>query len=151
MPRKRGAAREDSVVARAAVSAALVLASVATLFAAGSIALGILDKRAERAARRDALPASLDLRVEVLNGEGREGSASEIAAQLREAGFNVLRTGSADHADYRGLIVLARTESARSGARAVGECLGTDLVVLQRQTDPVADVTVIVGAPGRRR
>jgi hypothetical protein len=123
---------------------------VLAIFALGgalvSVGIGVLDRR-EHAVRTAGMATAAEIRVEVLNGEGREGSAADIAADLRMAGYNVVRTAAADRTDYHGLLVLARTAGpvAMVRAQTVGDCLHTSAVLLQRQDAPTADVTVIVG------
>ena len=85
-----------------------------------------------------------EVSVEILNGSGISGVAASLAEALAAEGFNVVRTGNADHFDY------ARTEVIASGdaltkARAV--LLSVPGAVVRHSPDPEADVdvTVIVG------
>ena len=131
----------------------LVLGGLLVLAAACSIGWGWW-MRHGRPGQSVSTPASNPppITVEVLNGEPGGGSAGEIAADLREAGFTVVRTGRADRRDYRGLLVVARGELADARVRAarVAASLGTPRVIVQRREHADTDVTVIVGAPATR-
>lgn len=127
--------------------AVLALVAVGALVVALlSIVWGAFEGRTGRhAAGGRSRPGAV--RVEVLNGEGRPGDAEDLAADLREAGFQVVRVANADRSDYRGLTVLARTPApdAMAKAHAVAAALSVRTVLLERQEEPAADVTVLVG------
>lgn len=148
--RRRRGGRER---AHPAAIALLAVAGFLALTAAGSIGVGWWMRRGHTA-QTVAAPVSdpQQITVEVLAGESGSGSAGETAADLREAGFTVVRTGRADRRDYRGLLVIARLEAPDGWVRArrVAASLGTPRVIVQRQDQPGADVTVIVGAPAAR-
>ncbi len=148
-PRRRGG-REP---AHPAAVALLVVGGLLALAAAGSMGWGWWTRHG-RAPQSVFAPASdpQQITVEVLNGESGGGSVGEIAADLREAGFSVVRTGRADRRDYHGLLVIARLEPPDGWVRAerVAASLGTPRIVLQRPPRGDTDVTVIVGAPASR-
>jgi len=93
------------------------------------------------------------IRVEVLNGSGVTGAASQLADKLRAAGFVVVRVGDADRPDYATTTVLhdpGYDESGRTlGASIPGSTvtedisLGTTLQVIVGADSPkVVDVEV---------
>lgn len=90
------------------------------------------------------LVSPAEVRVEVLNGSGIDGLASEIAALLEQEGFQVVRKGNADHFDYAESQVIALGETVDK-ARAVALYIpGSSML---HRPDPAAevDVTVIIG------
>ncbi len=150
MGRRRRGARES---AHPAAFAILIVGGLLVLTAAGSIGVGWWMRRDHAGPAPVTRPDTPgEITVEVLGGEPGAGSAGEMAAELREAGFTVVRTGRADRRDYHGLLVVARIEPPEGLARArrVAASLGTPRVIVQRQDRPSADVTVIVGAPASR-
>ena len=66
---------------------------------------------------------------------------------LRERGFDVVNIDNADHFEYRETVVLDRrgTDGPSEAARAVGNALGTQYVLLQRNDDRLVDVSVVIG------
>lgn len=90
------------------------------------------------------LAAPGEIRVEVLNGSGLPGLASQMAALLENEGYQVVRTGNAERTDYRQTEVIALGEPMIK-ARAVSLFIPGSL--LKQQLDPHAgaDVRVIVG------
>ena len=89
------------------------------------------------------------IRIELLNGSGRAGLAGELASYLRDGGFDVLEVANADRTDYRGTLVVNRTEATEPG-KIVAEYLGTRHVIQQISSQEMIDVTVIVGRDARR-
>lgn len=131
---------------------------VLVLMGAGALAasfwLGWRDVRlGEGAGRLAANPSSLPagearLRVEVLNGSGEPGAAREVAARLREAGFDVVFYGNARTFDHAVTSVVNR--SGRTGAaRAVAEALGADSVATAVDRELFLDATVVLGSDWR--
>jgi hypothetical protein len=81
--------------------------------------------------------------VDVLNGNGRSGVASDAAGLLRSSGFRVEEIANAERFDYPRTVVVDRTGNRRRAeeiARALG---GVDLI-LQRQ-DGGHEIQVVVG------
>ncbi len=66
--------------------------------------------------------ARADLEVEILNGNGRQGSAAAEASTVRGLGYVVGNVGNAARADYTRSVVMYRR-----GYRAEGLRLGRDL------------------------
>lgn len=90
----------------------------------------------------EVLPESIT--VEVLNGCGVSGVAASLAELLAAEGFNVVRSGNADHFDYARTEVLA---SSKALAKARTVLLSLPGAVVRQRPGPEADVdvTVIVG------
>jgi len=81
--------------------------------------------------------------VEVLNGCGIKGIATEVADMLTAEGFKVLRIGNADRYDYDVSRVISRTDNV-DGAKEVAVLIpGAQLLKEEMESDAV--VTVIVG------
>lgn len=98
-------------------------------------------------------PSAFEVQVEVLNGCGERGIGQLAMRYLRERGFDVVNIDNADHFGYRETIVLDRRGSngphgphgPSEAARAVGNALGTQHVLLQRNADRLVDVSVVIG------
>ena len=81
--------------------------------------------------------------VEVLNGCGIKGTATEVADMLTAEGFKVLRIGNADRYDYDVSRVISRTDNM-DGAKEIAVLIpGAQL--LKEEVESEAIVTVIVG------
>ena len=91
--------------------------------------------------------SAFEIQVEVLNGCGERGIGQLAMRYLRERGFDVVNIDNADHFDYRESVVLDRrgTNGPSEAARAVGNALGTQHVLLQRNEDRLVDVSVVIG------
>ncbi len=85
-----------------------------------------------------------EVRVEVLNGCGIPGAASQAAALLERKGFVVVRTGNAGSFDYGQTEVIALEEIADK-ARAVSLCLAGSSLLHRPEPGAGADVRVIIG------
>jgi hypothetical protein len=85
-------------------------------------------------------------RLEILNGNGRIGTARPVADLLVRLGFRVVRTDNADRFDYETTQVIAQGEDAEDAAREVALALGTESVFVElRLPSGVVDVSIIVG------
>lgn len=89
------------------------------------------------------------VRVEVLNGNGVSGMASQVADRLRRQGFRVVAVGNADHFDYETTAVIPH-RGASDSAEQVAKALGRSVATAEEPGfQPIyasdADVTVIVG------
>lgn len=86
------------------------------------------------------------VRVEVLNGGGRDGMARSATGVLRDAGFDVVEVGNWQTSDEPGSFVLNRGGSL-DGARRVADALGVRDVrsVAEGEANLYADVTVVLG------
>jgi len=90
------------------------------------------------------------VRVEVLNGNGIDGTASRVADLLRQQGFEVVAVSNADRFDYATTAVIPRQVDLIHAAEQVAGVVGGQVLSaspvardLRRSTD--ADVTVILG------
>jgi polyisoprenyl-teichoic acid--peptidoglycan teichoic acid transferase len=84
-----------------------------------------------------------DAAIEVHNGNGRAGSASQVGDHLRAGGFDVAGTGNSARTDYQTTLVLARPNHL-SAAEAVVAYLGYGRAAVGRTPDGI-DLVVIVG------
>jgi LCP family protein required for cell wall assembly len=94
--------------------------------------------------------------VQVLNGTGVKGAASQLAEQLSAVGFNVVGVGDASHTGYTTTTVLhdpAYDESGRTlGAAIPGSTvtadasLGSTLQVIVGSDDPTAVAVKVTGS-----
>ncbi len=102
---------------------------------------------AVRSAESVVDPSAFHIQVEVLNGCGEQGIGQRAMRFLRERGFDVVNIDNADHFEYRETVVLDRrgTDGPSEAARAVGNALGTQYVLLQRNDDRLVDVSVVIG------
>lgn len=87
-------------------------------------------------------------RVEVLNGVGRPGVGSDVAALLDGGGFRIERTENAASFDEERTLILVYDESAASleAAEAVRDRLGVGTIQVSRQPQSVVELTIVVGA-----
>jgi hypothetical protein len=85
-------------------------------------------------------------RLEILNGNGRIGTTTEIAAIVVNDGFRVVRTDNADDFDYEDTLIVAQGDHAEPWAREILDLLGRGLLFLEvRAPSGVIDVSIIVG------
>lgn len=84
------------------------------------------------------------VRVEVLNGAGREGLARAATARLREAGFDVVFFGNARKFDHARSVVIDRM-GGPGAALAVARSMGIDSVTTRLDSTLLLDVSVILG------
>jgi len=89
------------------------------------------------------------VRVQVLNGSGEPGVGTQVAAFLREGGFQVTDVRNADRNDYFASFVVAR-RSDLSLAQEVAHYLGGPPLVRQEWSSELADVSVLVGSDRSR-
>ncbi|MBN1504658.1 MAG: LytR C-terminal domain-containing protein [Candidatus Eisenbacteria bacterium] len=104
--------------------------------------------RGEKQRQREPVGLALDVRVMVLNGCGAEGVAEDVAASLRDGGFDIVGTGNADAFDYEHTLVVDRCGSGEKALK-VGRALDCGLVLTQRVSAPSSDVVVVVGSDWR--
>jgi len=95
----------------------------------------------------DAAPATPlpPLQIEVLNSCGVDGLAELAAQRLRALGHDVTRVADAGMAEFEHTVILdrrGRDRLSRELARRAGPCP----VLLEQIEDPVADLTLILGA-----
>lgn len=98
------------------------------------------------------LPESWEdrLRVEVLNGFGEPGAASEAAGRLRAMGYDVVYFGNASSFDHDSTVVLLRSGDRR-GVRRLADSLGVSGVEERPEPELHLDGTVVLGPDWERR
>ncbi len=87
-------------------------------------------------------------RVEVQNGTQVAGLATKMAAELRTAGYNVVRFGNADRADYPQTVIIYYTEKKYALASVKAYLKVADGLVAH-QTPPAGtdvDIRIILGS-----
>jgi polyisoprenyl-teichoic acid--peptidoglycan teichoic acid transferase len=84
-----------------------------------------------------------DAAIEVQNGNGRSGAATQIGSVLTDAGFDVVATTNSTRSDYATTLVVARAKDLGAAEAVVAE-LGYGRAVVGRTPDGV-DLLVIVG------
>lgn len=84
------------------------------------------------------------IRVQVRNGSGVSGAASEVTTFLREAGFDVVDYGNADRFDYERTRIIDRMGSSVA-AREVAALLPGIPIESSPDSTLFLDVTIVVG------
>ena len=124
----------------------VVLAVVFTVV--GAFAASIwLEIQRESPETTDSAPGVWEgkrIRVEVLNGGGRQGVANTATERLRELLFDVVHYGNLETFETDTSVVIARTNEIEPALRAA-DALG--IVKVVREPDPslYLDVTVVLG------
>jgi len=90
------------------------------------------------------LPETDEIRVEVQNGNGRAGAASEMVGLLTGLGYEVVSAVNSGRSDYQSTLVVSRPTFLDEGSALVAQ-LGYGQVTTGR-TPEGADLVVIVGA-----
>lgn len=87
------------------------------------------------------------IQIEVLNGCGESGVASEFSQKLRANGFDVVESGNFDTFDVRETFILDRGGN-RANSEKVARALGIDTsqIIEESSDDFYLDATVVVGA-----
>jgi len=90
------------------------------------------------------VPRSSAIRVEIQNGNGRAGAASEMVDVLTGLGYEVVSTVNSSRSDYQSTLVISRPTQLDEGSALVTQ-LGYGQATIG-QTPEGADLVVIVGA-----
>lgn len=87
------------------------------------------------------------IQLEVLNGCGVAGVASEFTSALRKNGFDVVETGNFEHYNMQKTTIISRTFDKKN-AKRVAEALGIDpaQIVIEASENYYLDATVVIGA-----
>lgn len=87
-----------------------------------------------------------DIRIEILNGCGKDGIAKQLGTKLRAHGFDVMTLGNAGSYAFSETLVIDRVGKMHH-AKQVANILGTQNLIQQITPDPfrIEEVTVIVG------
>lgn len=83
-------------------------------------------------------------KVIILNGCGAPGIGGKVAGQLIEQGFRVIDIKNADNFDYK-VTQINTSEEGREVALQIKSILGAGLVKIEKQTQELVDVTIIIG------
>lgn len=100
----------------------------------------------ERVAQDPALISNI-IQMEVLNGAGVPGLATQFTNSLRQFGFDVVETGNFDHFNVEKTIVISRSghlENARRVAQSIG--ISNQQIIREESPDYYLDVTLVIGA-----
>lgn len=87
------------------------------------------------------------IQIEVLNGCGVPGLATEFTSVFRENGFDVVESGNFETFDITETIVIDRNgnmENARKVARVLG--IPNDRIIRELSSDFYLDATVVIGS-----
>ena len=87
------------------------------------------------------------IQLEVLNGCGVSGLASQFTSALRKNGFDVVETGNFDHFDMQKTIIISRTYNT-DNAKRVAEAIGIDEknILVEASDDFYLDATIVIGS-----
>ena len=137
---RKGSGPASRLLGRLGITHLYVVGVVALIVVLGYPLLRGRDREAQ-----ETVDLAFDIRVMVLNGCGSEGVAEDVAASLREAGFDIVGTGNADAFDYERTLVVDRCGLSEKALR-VGQVLDCKLVLTQRVSAPSSDVVVVIGS-----
>lgn len=84
------------------------------------------------------------VRMEVLNGTGKDGLGKAAARALMRKKVDVLLVGNADGFDYPQTVLIARKDKPE--IKTLGELLGCERFIEQLRDDTLVDATLIIGA-----
>lgn len=87
------------------------------------------------------------IQIEVLNGCGVTGLATQFTSILRKNGFDVVETGNFDNFDMEETLVIVRTFKTENAHR-VAEVLGVEEknILVEASDDFYLDATVVIGS-----
>lgn len=86
------------------------------------------------------------VRVEILNGTGRAGLATEAARRLVPAGAHVVLTGNAAEFGVEETLVVLQDARFEAEAQRLVDALGVGQLRMARSPVGVADVSIVIGA-----
>ena len=87
-----------------------------------------------------------NLKIEILNGNGIPGSATQVAAYLRKSGFDIFRTDNSQSFDYPKTLVVDWKGNLQT-LLPMTQLLGinpNNIIVYDRPQKPI-DVTIVIG------
>jgi hypothetical protein len=90
-------------------------------------------------------PGGEEVRLVVLNGNGRPGIGEDVARLLVPQGYRLMSSGNANRFDVRVTRVIASSRADLPAARKAKRTLGVGRVFVGHQPTGLADVTVVVG------
>lgn len=88
-----------------------------------------------------------EVRVQILNANGRPGIGQDVARLLVGKGYKVVLSGNAQRFDRRrtAVVVYEDTAEARASAERARELLGVGRVQVTAQEQGIVDMTIVVG------
>jgi len=90
--------------------------------------------------------ANKAVRIEVLNGNGEAGAASEVARQLSDMGYTVVRVGNAESFDYEQSEIISSANTPEEVVEAVAAALNvTRILPASDGESSDVDLRVILG------
>lgn len=122
-------------------AALLVLVAVVVMFFATSFVFRLA--REIPKSENESVPSGI--RVEVLNGSGRNRIARRVALILREKGFDVVNIDNAQSQDFAKTVVVDRVSGDMRYAKLLARKIGCGEVVAQPDPSLYLEITVIVG------
>ncbi|CAN5524327.1 hypothetical protein BH24ACT26_BH24ACT26_16110 [soil metagenome] len=89
----------------------------------------------------------VEVRVQVLNGNGVPGIGEEVGKELVDHGFRVVLSGNARHLGYEKTLIIAydSTPDALDAAQRARDLLGVGEVQVSGQSQGIVDLTLVVG------
>ncbi len=87
------------------------------------------------------------IQLEVLNGCGVAGVASQFTSVLRKNGFDVVETGNFNHYNMQKTTVISRTFN-KENAKRIADALGINYsqIVIEASGNYYLDATIVIGA-----
>lgn len=87
------------------------------------------------------------IQLEVLNGCGVPGLATEFTSVLRNYGFDVVESGNFDNFDMTETIIISRNGNLDNSIR-IAQALGLpeDRILIEKSTDFYLDATLVIGS-----
>jgi hypothetical protein len=87
------------------------------------------------------------IQLEVLNGCGVPGLATEFTSVLRNYGFDVVESGNFDNFDMTETIIVSRNGNL-GNANRIAQALGLpkDRILIEKSTDFYLDATLVIGS-----
>jgi hypothetical protein len=142
--RKRGKKKSKSNSARRGEKLVAALMGATLLLCGASVAVGVMNWMTR--AYDDKITDNV--RIEVLNGTGKEGLGRVVARALLRKKVDVLFVGNADGFDYPQTVMIARKRKPE--VKTLCELLRCERFVEQLRDDTLVDATLVIGADYRR-
>lgn len=144
-PAQPQASQDETALQSIIINVALLFLSIIIIYLMYSIGVSLFTTPPPTQQVAEVVPV-FKVQVEVLNGCGVSGVGEQTTEYLRDAGFDVIKTGNYISFDMNNTLVISRTgemEKARRVAHSLGA--GPDAVIEQTNPEYYLDVSVIVG------